>query len=126
MPINGIIDFNQMLNQQSSPFQGTMSPFAQGQVANNMAQQTMNAFGNAAGLSSANRQAAYPYEAQMMIEKEKSARFGQLLPLLQRLLGNSSGFTTNFGQGIGGAPEPAAPKPMHNGRPALALGGRGQ
>lgn len=113
------LDYNQMLNQMSSPFSATMSPFAQGQQANNIAQQTMNAFGNAAALSSANRQAAYPYEAQMMIEQEKSARLGQLLnsPLLAKLLGGMGGFTSNFGQGVGGGgpapPAPAAPTRRH-------------
>jgi len=125
MPFN--LDYNQMLNQMSSPFSGTMSPFAQGQVAQNVANQTMQGFGNAAALSSANMQAKYPYEAAMAIEQEKSARFGQLLPLLQRLLGGGAGgFTTNFGQGIGGPPQPSTPGPMQNGRPAVALGGRKQ
>lgn len=110
----GYIDYNQMLGQLSSPFSATMSPFAQGQVANNIAQQTNNAFSNAAALSSANMQARYPMEAAMQIEREKSARLGQLLnsPLLAKLLGGmGGGFTTNFGQGIGGPPQPA---PRHN------------
>jgi hypothetical protein len=112
MPIN--LDYNQLLNQMSSPIRGTMSPFGQGQVAQGIADQTMNAFGNAAALSSANRQAAYPFEAQMMIEQEKSGRLNQLLnsPLLARLLGGGAGgFTSNFGQGIGGPPQPAPATP---------------
>ncbi len=121
MPIN--LDYNQLLGQMSSPFQGTMSPFNQGQVAQGIANQTMNAFGNAAALSSANRQAAYPYEAAMAIEQEKSARLAQLLqsPLLARLLGGMSGFTSNFGQGVGSgsAPAPAGP-PMPQKRSILA------
>lgn len=118
------LDYNQLLGQMSSPFMGTMSPFGQGQVAQGIANQTMNAFGNAAALSSANRQAAYPYEAQMMIEREKSARLGQLLnsPLLARLLGGMNGFTSNFGQGIGPAPAPQQPAVPQRPRIAAAIG----
>jgi hypothetical protein len=50
-------------------------------------------------------QARYPAEAAVQIEREKSARMAQLLnsPLLKALIGGgNTGFTTNFGQGIGG------------------------
>lgn len=100
MPIN--LDYNQLYNQMTSPFAATMSPWAQGQVANNVAQQTMNSFGNAAALSSANMQARYPYDAAMSIEREKTNRLMQLLnsPLLSKLLGGVGGFTSNVGQGV--------------------------